>query len=142
MKAVFKAYAVALVVFGVVDLAWISMVAAPMFKEALQGSLAPAVRVAPAIAFYLLYPVGLVYFAVVPALRSGSQLTAILNGGLYGLFAYATYDLTNYATLNGWTLEITLMDIAYGAIVSGCVAACAFFVAGGDRVRLASAGSG
>jgi len=130
MKAILKAYAVALVVFGVVDLAWIAMVAAPMFQEALQGSLAPAVRIAPAIAFYLMYPVGLVYFAVVPALTSGDRATAFLNGGLFGLLAYATYDLTNFATLKGWTLEITLMDMAYGAIVSACVAACAIFVVG------------
>jgi uncharacterized membrane protein len=130
MKAILKAYAVAFIVFGVVDLAWISMVAAPMFKEALQGSLAPAVRIAPAIAFYLMYPAGLMFFAVVPAIRSGDRSTALLNGGLFGLFTYATYDLTNYATLSGWTLEITLMDIAYGAIVSACVAACALFIAG------------
>jgi uncharacterized membrane protein len=125
MKAILKAYAIAFVLFGAIDLAWITMVAAPMFKEALQDSLVPVVRIAPAIAFYVLFPAGLVFFAVAPALRSAGSLTAFVNGGLFGLFTYATYDLTNYATLKGWTLQITLIDLAYGSIVSACVAASA-----------------
>jgi uncharacterized membrane protein len=123
MKAIFRAYAVAFIMFAAVDLAWITIVAAPMFKEALQDSLAPVVRIAPAVAFYVLFPAGLVFFSVGPALRSASTSTAFVNGGLFGFFTFATYDLTNYATLKGWTLQITLIDLAYGSIVCACIAA-------------------
>lgn len=100
-------------------------IGARLYKQTLGDILLPSVNIAPAIAFYLLYPLGLVYFAVIPSLKSGSSSDALINGALFGLFAYATYELTNYATLRNWTLQITVVDIAYGAIASGAVAAVA-----------------
>lgn len=123
MRQTLSAYLVAMIAFGIVDLIWISNVAAPMFRDMLQDALATDVRLAPAIAFYVVFPAGLTYFAILPGLKSASVANTLISGGLFGLFTYATYDLTNYATLKGWTLETTLIDIAYGIIASALVAA-------------------
>lgn len=71
---------------------------------------------------------GLVYFAVVPGLDAGAWQRAALNGALFGFFCYATYDLTNYATLRGWPLSIVVADLAWGAFVSTVAATAAFFI--------------
>jgi uncharacterized membrane protein len=117
------AYLIALVLFAALDIAWLMTMGARLYKQTLGDILLPSVHVAPAIAFYLIYPAGLVIFGVSPALKSGSVASAFLWGALFGFFAYATYELTNYATLRNWTLQITVIDIIYGALVSGAVAA-------------------
>ncbi len=123
------AYVCALAAFGLIDLPWIVLVAEPMYRAALQEALLPSVRLAPAVAFYLLFPAGLVIFAIAPALRLRDARHALVHGGLFGLFAYATYDLTNFATLRNWTLEITMIDIVYGAVISGVVSIFSYLVA-------------
>lgn len=122
------AYLIALVIFGVLDIAYLTTIGAKVFKDALGGILATDVRMGPAIAFYLLYPVGLVFFAIAPALRDASLSTALVNGALFGLFTYATYDLTNYATLRNWTLGLTIMDLAYGAALAAFTAAVTYLI--------------
>lgn len=122
MRQMLSAYLVAMIAFGAVDLIWITTVAAPMFRDMLQDALATEVRLAPAIAFYVVFPAGLTYFAILPGLKKASVTNTLISGGLFGLFAYATYDLTNYATLKGWTLETTSVDIAYGMVASALVA--------------------
>lgn len=117
------AYLATLVLFATVDITWLMTMGARLYKQTLGDILLPNVNVGAAVAFYIIYPAGLVYFAVIPALKSGSWSVALLNGALFGMFAYATYELTNYATLRNWTLQITVVDIAYGAIASGAVAA-------------------
>jgi uncharacterized membrane protein len=87
--------------------------------------LADKVRIVPAIVFYLLYPIGIEIFVLVPALRAGSVGHAAIYGALFGLFAYATYDLTNAATLRQWTTQITLADMAWGAVATGLSATIA-----------------
>lgn len=114
-------YVLTLVMFGLIDIAWIAAVAAPMFRDALADSLASGIRVAPALLFYAIFPVGIMYFAVLPSIKAASTSLAAVNGALFGFFTYATYDLTNFATLKGWTLEITVVDIFYGAIVVSIV---------------------
>jgi uncharacterized membrane protein len=79
----------------------------------------------------MLYPLGIVVFAVLPAVKSDSLGSALAFGALFGLIAYATYDLTNYATLKNWSLTITAADMAYGAIASGVAATAAFFAVKG-----------
>lgn len=113
------AYAVVLALFVVLDAAWLSITGPALYKPALGDMLADKVRLVPAIVFYLLYPVGIEVFALLPALRSNSVAHAAIYGALFGLFAYATYDLTNAATLRQWTTQITLADIAWGAIATG-----------------------
>lgn len=122
------AYIVALVVFGAIDATWLSTMGPILYRPALAEILAPNLRIAPAIAFYSMYPIGIVVFAVMPALRSGSIANAFALALLFGAFAYATYDLTNYATLRVWTLQITVLDILYGALTSGVAATAAFLL--------------
>ena len=122
------AYIAALVPFGVVDAIWLSLMGPALYKPTLGDILLPDLRVGPAIAFYLIFPIGLVVFAVLPGLKSGSVVTALALGMLFGALAYATYDLTNFATLRNWTLQITLLDIAYGAIASGLAAVASVLV--------------
>lgn len=117
------AYIISLVLFAALDVAWLTTMGARLYKQTLGDILLPAVYLAPAAAFYLIYPAGLVYFGIMPALKSGIVSTAALNGALFGFFAYSTYELTNYATLRNWTFQITLIDIVYGAVASGAVAA-------------------
>jgi uncharacterized membrane protein len=121
------AYFAALVVFAIVDGAWLYFMGSQLYKPVLGDILAPEIRFGPAIAFYLLFPLGLTIFAIEPALRSGSLSTALFYGALFGFFTYATYDLTNFATLRNWTLQITLVDMAYGAAVAAVAAAAGYW---------------
>ena len=113
----FVAYSAALIVFGALDAIWLTTMASRLYRPALGEILLDNLRIAPAIAFYFLYPIGLVVFAAMPAVRSGSAGMALAYGALFGLLAYATYDLTNYATLRNWTLQITIVDLIYGTVV-------------------------
>ena len=122
-------YLAALLVFGILDAIWLTTMASRLYRPVLGDILLDNLRFAPALVFYFLYPVGLVVFAAMPALRSGSVGTAFGYGLLFGLLAYATYDLTNYATLRNWTLQITLIDLAYGAIVAGLTSVAAYYAA-------------
>ena len=121
------AYAAVLIVFGAIDAVWLSTMGPALYRPALGDILAPGLRIAPAIAFYLIYPIGVVVFAVLPALRAQTPLTAATLALLFGALAYATYDLTNYATLRNWTLQITVLDIGYGALASSIAATMAYF---------------
>lgn len=121
-------YVAALVVFGAVDGAWLYFMGSQIYKPVLGDILEPNVRLAPALAFYLLFPVGLSIFAIDPAIKAGSIGTALVYGALFGLFTYATYDLTNFATLRNWTLQLTLIDITYGAVLSAVAAAAGYWV--------------
>src|ERR1700689_5070494 len=106
-----------LIVFGVIDAMWLTFMGPLLvYRPALADILAPNLRLAPAIAFYLIYPLGAIVFAVMPGLRAGSVSSAFFPALLFGAIAYATYDLTNYATLRNWNLQITILDIAYGAL--------------------------
>ncbi len=121
------AFVTVLVIFSVIDTLWLGSMADRIYRPLIGEVLADRFRLAPAIAFYALYAVGLTLFAVVPGLKAGDWRTALMWGALFGLFAYGTYDLTNYATLKGWGLKITLLDMTWGVIVSGAssAAACA-----------------
>jgi uncharacterized membrane protein len=122
-------YVVALISFGAVDAIWLSMMGPRLYRPTLGDILLTELRVGPAVAFYMIYPLGVLVLAVLPALKSGS-LTAVVGSGIVlGTVCYATYDLTNFATLRNWTLQLTLLDIAYGAIVTGLVAAVSFWAA-------------
>lgn len=108
-------YAATAVVMVAIDLVWLGYVARPLYQRGIGHLMAEPFRLAPAAVFYALYPVGLVVFAVLP--QKGLAHTALL-AGLFGLLAYATYDLTNLATLRGWPLWLSLMDMAWGTGVS------------------------
>ena len=122
---IFFAYAATLVIFAVVDTAWLGLMADRIYRPLIGPVLAENFRLAPAIAFYAVYAAGLTLFAVRPGLAEGGWKAAALWGGLFGLFAYATYDLTNLATLKGWSLRLSLIDMAWGVCVSAVAAASA-----------------
>ncbi|BAT61610.1 hypothetical protein GJW-30_1_04169 [Variibacter gotjawalensis] len=121
------AYITAFLVFGIVDLLWLSLLGAALYRPIIGELLAPSVRIAPAVVFYLAYPIGLVVFAVLPALREDSVVSAVRLGFLFGALAYATYDLTNHATMRVWSTQITVIDIAYGAFASAVASALAYY---------------
>ena len=131
MRKYVIAYIAALVVMLALDFVWLSAVGT-LYRETLGDMLLPEASFPyypPAIAFYLLYVVGVVYFAVIPALNEGRVARAVINGALFGFLAYATYDLTNYATLRNWTLRITLADMAWGAFLSAVGASAGYIAA-------------
>ncbi|NDA47031.1 MAG: DUF2177 family protein [Alphaproteobacteria bacterium] len=113
------AYAGSAAVFLLGDLIWLGFVAIGYYREQLGDLLLEKPVISVAFLFYALYLVGLVVFAVTPGLREGSWKIALLMGGLFGLFAYGTYDLTNLATLRNWSVGVTLLDMAWGIVVSG-----------------------
>jgi len=122
------AYLTVLVLFILFDSVWLMSMTRSLYRPVLGDILVDHLRAAPAIAFYLLYPLGIVIFSVAPALKATSILPAISYGALFGFFAYATYDLTNFATLRNWTAHITIIDIAWGAVVTGATATLAYLV--------------
>lgn len=123
------AFVTVLIIFSVIDTLWLGFMGDRVYRPLIGEVLADKFRLAPAIAFYCLYALGLTIFAVLPALKSGDWKTALMWGALFGLFAYGTYDLTNYATLKTWGLKITLLDMTWGVVVSGVCSAAAAAVA-------------
>jgi uncharacterized membrane protein len=123
------AYITSLVVFVLIDATWLSTMGSVLYRPVLGDIVLPNLRIGPALAFYAMFPVGIVVFAVMPALRSSAIGTAVIYGLLFGAIAYGTYDLTNYATLRNWNLQITVIDIVYGGIASAVAGAAATFAA-------------
>ncbi|NCA96553.1 MAG: DUF2177 family protein [Methanomicrobia archaeon] len=120
-------FAVAFVVFFAIDIVWLSLVARKVYKKFLGYIMADKVRFIPAIIFYVIFIVGLVYFVLMP---SNVWWMALLNGALFGFMAYATYDLTNLSTLKGWPLEITFIDLAWGTGLGALVSVITFLIVG------------
>jgi uncharacterized membrane protein len=116
------AYAVCVLVMGGLDLLWLSNTSGPLYHRDLGVLLADNPNMTTAVVFYLIYIVGILIFAVRPALAGGDWKTAALYGALFGFFAYATYDLTNQATMKVWSLRVTLLDIGWGTILTGVTA--------------------
>ena len=127
MKRYLLAYATTAVAFCAFDFLWLTMIAPGFYQSQIGSMLLEKPNLVPALAFYILYVTGLVVFAVIPALGSQSWLKAAALGGLLGLVAYATYDLSNLATLHGWTWSITIVDIAWGTTVSALASICGYF---------------
>jgi uncharacterized membrane protein len=116
------AYLACLVVMGGLDYLWLSYTSGPLYHRDLATLLAENPNMTVAVIFYLGYAAGVVFFAVRPALAAGDWRPAILNGTLLGLFAYATYDLTNFATMKVWTLRVTALDIVWGMFLTAAAA--------------------
>jgi uncharacterized membrane protein len=121
-------YGVTLVVFFGADAAWLSYIGPALFRPTLGPILRDSVNWPAALLFYLLYAVGLVYFSVGPALDGQSWKLALVNGVLFGFFAYATYDLTNLATLGAWTYRLAAVDIVWGSLLSAGSGVAGYFL--------------
>ncbi|MCB5943922.1 DUF2177 family protein [Acidocella sp. KAb 2-4] len=114
------AYIATALAFLGLDAVWLGTMTSRLYKPQLQGLLAGHFRPGPALLFYALYIAGVVGFTVLPA---GRPSEALLRGGAFGLVAYATYDLTNLATLRGWPLAVTAADLVWGTLATGTAAA-------------------
>jgi uncharacterized membrane protein len=128
IKQLLIAYAATAVVFLVLDAIWLTVMADRLYRPALGSLLLDRFDLRAATMFYALYVVGVVVFAVVPGLESERWTKALGLGALLGLVAYATYDLTNQATLRGWSWRVTVADLCWGTFVTGAAAgvACRF----------------
>jgi uncharacterized membrane protein len=116
------AYVTSALVMGGLDYLWLSNTSGPVYHRALGATMADNPDMQAAIAFYLVYLVGVMVFAVRPALQSGVWRQAPAMGALFGFFAYATYDLTNLATLKVWSLNVSLIDMAWGTFLTAVAA--------------------
>lgn len=115
----FTLYIGTLITLCVIDAVWLFTMGG-YYRKWLDGLFASSFNFTPAVVFYLLYAVGLIYFIISPALKSGTPLKYVfLTGAFLGLIAYGTYDLTNHSTLKNWPLIVTMLDMAWGAVVSG-----------------------
>ena len=106
-------------VFVAIDLLWLSLVMSKLFKAQMPQLILEQPNLQPAAAFYALYPIGIVTFGVLPAVAAQDWVRAAALSALFGFLAYVTYELTNLATLRGWSAQIAMMDIARGAALSG-----------------------
>lgn len=120
MTRTLAAYAATFAAFAVLDSLWLGVVARGWYRDAMSHLMAATPNWVAAGAFYLLYPAGLVIFAVLPS--GGDWTKAMALGGLFGLFAYGTYNLTNLAVLRDWPLGLTALDMAWGAGLSAAAA--------------------
>lgn len=128
MKTYLTAYGVTATVFLAIDAVWLTTMTGAFYRPMLGGHLADQPRLVPAALFYLLYIFGIVNFAVAPALQSEQWSTALLNGALLGLVAYATYDLTNQATLREWPTAVSVVDMAWGTFLTGLSAFLGYLI--------------
>jgi uncharacterized membrane protein len=124
-----KLYAIALPVFFAIDMLWLGIIAQNFYRGQIGFLMKTDINWTAAITFYLLFIVGLVVFVITPAVEKGSWSYALLFGALFGLIAYATYDLTNLATLRDWPLTVTLVDMAWGAVLATSVSVTTYFIA-------------
>lgn len=123
-----KAYLATTFVFLLIDAIWLGVIAKPFFVGHLGHLLREQPHMLAAALFYLFFCMGLVYFAVIPAFGRGSWLIAMLNGGFLGALAYGTYEITNYATLDGWPIAIVAVDIAWGSALSAVSALVGYWI--------------
>ena len=122
-----KIYIATMIAGLAIDSIWLGVVARNLYKNQLGSLLAESPNWFAAIAFYLLFVVGVVVFAIAPAISAGSPWKALALGSLLGLVTYATYDLTNHATLKNWPLIITLVDLAWGTFFTATISIVGYF---------------
>jgi uncharacterized membrane protein len=120
-------YLLTIPVFFIIDMIWIGLIGNKFYQSQIGFLLGP-VNWTAAIIFYLIYIVGIIFFAVHPALLDGSLGKAVLLGALFGFFTYATYDFTNLATIKDWPLLVTVVDLAWGTFLSASVATVSYLI--------------
>ncbi len=124
-----KLYFIALPIFLVIDMLWLGLIAKNFYAKQIGFLMKTNVNWTAAIIFYLLFVVGLVLFVIAPALEKHSWLYALLFGALFGLITYATYDLTNLATIKDWPIIVTIIDLIWGVVIAAIVSIISFFIA-------------
>jgi uncharacterized membrane protein len=125
-----SAYGTCLVLFLAIDMVWLRLIAKDFYAREMGALIRPDIDLRAALAFYLLYGAGLTYFAVLPALDGRAILYAAALGAGVGLMAYGTYDLTNLAVIKGFGVKIAVVDMAWGAALSGLTASLVVAILG------------
>lgn len=128
LPALLYSYIGITVVFFAIDLIWLGLVAKGVYRKYLDPLLLDEFNWVAALIFYFIFLLGLMIFAIVPSVEKGSLLAAVVLGGLFGFFCYATYDLTNLATLKNWPWQIVIIDMIWGTVLSATVATAGFYI--------------
>jgi uncharacterized membrane protein len=124
-----KLFIIALPVFFVIDMVWLVLVAKKFYQEQIGFLMKPDINWFAAIIFYLLFIAGLIIFVISPAVEKHSWVHALLFGALFGLITYATYDLTNLATLKDWPLLVTVVDLIWGSVLASSISLITYLIA-------------
>ena len=127
-----KLYLLTIPLFFAIDMLWLGFIAKNFYQTRLQHLLSPEVNWPAAFSFYFIYIAGILFFAVRPGLEAASLGKACLYGALFGFFTYATYDLTNLATLRQWPMAVVVVDIAWGTLLCTLVGGGAYLI--GSRI--------
>lgn len=128
MTQLLLAYIFTAIIFLAIDFVWLGIVAKDFYFNSLDGLLKEKPNMVIAAVFYLMYAVGIVIFAVQPALSNGQWQTALIYGALFGFFCYATYDFTNLATIKDWPVKVSVVDIVWGVFITGTSAVSGYFL--------------
>ena len=123
-----KLYIATLIAFFIIDMAWLGLVARSFYRKHLGFLMNSSPNWFAAIIFYMLFIVGILVFVVVPGLENNSLKTTLLRAALFGVITYATYDLTNLATVKDWPLLVTVVDMIWGTVLSAAVSFIGFMV--------------
>ena len=121
-------YFITLAIGLIIDLIWLGLMNSRFYKSRLAGLMSDTVNWLPGILFYLLFIAGLLILVVIPAFNNESWVSAMLLGGLLGMVAYGTYDLTNLASIKNWSIVVTIVDIVWGTILAATVATISYFI--------------
>lgn len=124
-----KLYGIGFLFFLMIDGMWLGLVAKNFYSKYLGYIMAPNPNWTAAGVFYLLYMAGLVYLVVQPAVTNGNWQDALIKGAVFGLVSYATYDLTNLATINKWPIIVTIVDMIWGTVLTGAISYFTFLMA-------------
>lgn len=124
----FRNFFISFAVFLAIDLVWLGVVAKNLYAEKLGYLMAPKTNFTAAFVFYAIFIVGMLFFVINPALAKQSWQVALFTGMFFGFVTYATYDLTNLATIRDWPIMITIIDLIWGAFLSGATATISFLI--------------
>ena len=124
----FKLFLIALPVFFVIDMVWLVLVAKKFYQAQIGFLMKPEINWPAAIVFYLLFIAGLVIFVISPAVEKHSWIHALVFGALFGLITYATYDLTNLATLKDWPILVTVVDLIWGTVLASSISVITYLI--------------
>jgi uncharacterized membrane protein len=119
----FAAYAATAILFGILDFLWLGRMVPTVYRAEIGDLLLRGVRWGPALTFYFLYILGIVIFAIHPALANGKWMTALVMGALFGFFCYMTWNLTNHSVMRIWSTKISIIDTLWGTFATGTAAA-------------------
>ena len=123
-----KIYLIAVPIFFLIDLTWLGLIAKKIYQKYMGHLMRPTPNWTAAVIFYLLFIVGLVIFAIYPAIRNNSWSYALLYGAMFGFFTYMTFDLTSLAVIKDWRWQIVIIDIIWGIVLSSSVSVLAYLI--------------